>query len=204
MQTKMQSANLRVLAVVLGLLSACGCASSPPARFFELPAPIQLTAGQHIDLAETKRLVGILPIKLAAYLNNPQIVTRLGPEEIHPDEFNRWGTPLADSIASVLALRMLQELPGTYIDVYPWPGGSTFDYQVRVEITRFDGALGKSASMAAQWTIVRGRNTDAIIARGISYYTQPIENKTYSALTQAMSKLVVMLADDISAKVRGL
>ena len=204
MKTTMLSATFRILAVAFGLLSAYGCASSPPARFFELPAPIQLTAGQHIDLAETKRLVGILPIKLAAYLNGPQIVTRLGPEEIHPDEFNRWGIPLADSIATTLALRMLQELPGTYIDVYPWSGGNTFDYQVRVEIARFDGTLGKSASMTAQWTIVRGRNSDAIIARDISYYTQPVGDKTYEALTKAMSKLVVMLADDISAKIRGL
>lgn len=203
MKTTNLASMIRALALALGLLWACGCATSPQSRFFELPAPLQLKDGQHLNLADTKQRVGLLPIKLAAYLNGPQIVTRLGEEEIYVDEFNRWGIPLADSIASTLALQMLQDLPGTYIDVFPWPGGTPFDYQVRVDIGRFDGTLGKSASLNAQWTIVRGRNPEAVVARNISHYSQPVEGKTYEALTQAMSKLVVMLADDISAAIRG-
>lgn len=195
---------IRALALALGLLAAGGCGTSRAARFFELPAPLQLASGQNLNLADAKQRVGLLPIKLAAYLNGPQIVTRLGDEEIRVDEFNRWGIPLADSIASTLALQMLQDLPGTYIDVFPWSGGTAFDYQVRVEIGRFDGALGKSASLTAQWTITRGRNADAVVARNISHYSQPVEGDTYEALTRAMSKLVVMLARDISAAIRGL
>ncbi len=194
----------RALVLVLGLLAAGGCGTSREARFFELPTPLRLESGQRLNLADTRQRIGLLPVKLAAYLNGPQIVTRVGDEEIRLDEFNRWGIPLADSVAAVLALAMLEALPGTYIDVFPWSGGSAFDYQVRVEIGRFDGTLGKSASLNAQWTVVRGRNPEAVVARNLVHYSQPVEGKTYEALTRAMSRLIVLLANDISTAIRGI
>jgi uncharacterized lipoprotein YmbA len=204
MSTKSLFAMVGALGPLLGICWICGCASSPEARFFELPAPLTLKSGQRVDLISAKRRVGLLPIKLAAYLNGPQIVTRLSDEEIHPDEYHRWGIPLADSIAATLAIQMIRDLPGTQVNVYPWSGAAVLDYEVRVEVFRFDGALGKTASLTAQWTITRGRNPDALAARNISHYIQPVEGDTYEALVGTMARLVGLLANDISAAIREL
>lgn len=202
----MKKANLPPLLVLpaLALMLAAGCASSPASRFFVLPPPVRIEEGEHIDLTDAAYRVGILPVRLAPYLHNPQIATRLSDEEIRVDEFNRWGIPLADGIPPALALSMLTELPDTHIDVYPWSGGDSFDCQVLVEIIRFDGAPGKTAGMTALWTVVRGRDFDDIVARRVSHYEEDVRSNTYAALAEAMSQLVARLGKDISAAVREL
>lgn len=189
-------------ALLLTALLACGCMSSPNSRFFVLPSTLPSGPGHELNLASTRHLVGILPVKLASYLNGPQIVTRIDDEEVKVDEFNRWGIPLADGIAATLATGMLMNLPETYVDVHPWAGSGTFDCQVSVHVLRFDGALGRNATLIAEWTVVRGRNPADIVARKISRYSLPVEGSDYPALTRTMTRLIISLAEDISAAIR--
>ncbi|NCD34015.1 MAG: membrane integrity-associated transporter subunit PqiC [Spartobacteria bacterium] len=185
----------------LALLLTAGCASSPMSHFYILPTPLKLNAGEQVDLSETKQVVGLLPVKIAAYLDRPQIVTRLSRDEIYVDEFNRWGIALPDSILNTLGMELLKKIPDTYIDVYPWSGGGKFDYQILVEIIQFDGKLGKTAGMTAQWTVTRGQNPDDIVERRIAFYQEPVPEATYGSLLQSMSKLVASLAGDISQSI---
>ncbi len=194
--------GILVPALSLAALLACGCMSSPGSRFFVLPSALPSGPGHELDLASTRHLVGILPVKLAPYLNGPQIVTRIDDEEVKVDEFNRWGIPLDDGIGATLATGMLLNLPETYVDVHPWTGSGAFDCQVSVQVLRFDGALGRSATLIAEWTVVRGRNPADIVARKISRYSLPVEGNDYPALTRTMTRLIISLSEDISAAIR--
>jgi uncharacterized protein len=185
------------------MVFAGGCASSPASRFYTLPSQLELMPGQEVDLAGTRLLVGLLPVRLAPYLNGPQIITRVGESEVYVDEFNRWGVPLADGIAAVLAQGLLKDLPGTYVDVHPFTGSGVFDCQVFVDVHRFDGLPGETATLVAEWSVVRGRSKESLIARKISVYRQEAGGSDYPALVQAMAELVIQLARDVSAAIRS-
>lgn len=199
----------KLILFVASSLSACalavcaGCASSRPSRFFVLPMPPEMSTDDEVNLSDPRYRVGILPVELSAYLDRPQIVTRISEEEISVDEFNRWAAPLADGIAEAMSRRMLTKLPDTDIDIRPWPDSKRFDYQVDVAIGRLDGTPGISSRLDAEWTVIRGRNADDIVAKQISRYEAEMTDKSCAALLRSMSSLVTMLSDDISDAIKG-
>src|SRR5206468_4036721 len=112
--------------------SLAGCGSSPDTRFYTLATvpPITKTA----DRSSTPQVgVGIRSVVLPADLDRPQIVTRTGPNTVHLAEFDRWSSPLRESVANVIAENLSVLLPADRVAVYPWPPGVSIDYQVIVE-----------------------------------------------------------------------
>ena len=86
-----------VLAIASTLvLLAAGCASKP-ARFYTLSA----TATPAATPADLSVAVG--PVSVPAAVDRPQIVARVGPNQVQLDEFNRWDAPLSSAIARVVA-----------------------------------------------------------------------------------------------------
>jgi uncharacterized lipoprotein YmbA len=47
--------------------------------------------------------IGINPIVVPAYLDRPQIVTRIGANELEMAKFHCWAEPMEDSLGRVLA-----------------------------------------------------------------------------------------------------
>src|SRR5437870_12994063 len=117
------------LAVVGGSLALlAGCGSSPDTRFYTLATvpPITKTA----DRSSTPQVgVGIRSVVLPADLDRPQIVTRTGPNTVHLAEFDRWSSPLRESVANVIAENLSVLLPADRVAVYPLPTGVSIDYR---------------------------------------------------------------------------
>src|SRR3989442_5325553 len=109
------------LAVVGGCLATlAGCGSSPATRFYTLATVPPVT--KIADRSSTPQLgVGIRSVVLPAELDRPQIVTRTGPNTVHLAEFDRWSSPLRDSVANVIAENLSVLLPADRVAVYPWP-----------------------------------------------------------------------------------
>ena len=93
------------------------------------------------------------------------IVTRGEGNRLDVAEFAQWGEPLDDNVTRVLAENLSLLLPTQRAEVFPWKRAANIDYQVTVEMSRFDGTLGGDAVLAARWQVRDDRTGKEIVAR---------------------------------------
>src|SRR6266446_7252170 len=187
------------LAVVGGSLALlAGCGSSPDTRFYTLATvpPITKTA----DRSSTPQVaVGIRSVVLPAELDRPQIVTRTGPNTVNLAEFDRWSSPLRDSVANVIASNLTVLVPADRVVVYPWPPGVSLDYQVSVEVTRLDLRMDGPCALEAWWRI-QAKDQKSVVGRS-SLSDQA--GHDYASVVAAKSRLVGALSGEIAAAIRN-
>src|SRR5256885_10178986 len=152
------------LAVVGGSLALlAGCGSSPDTRFYPRAPPPPPT--KPADRSSTPQVgVGIRSVVLPADLDRPQIVTRTGPNTVHLAEFDRWSSPLRESVANVIAENLSVLLPADRVAVYPWPPGVSIDYQVIVEVTRLELRMDGPCALDAWWRI-QAKDQESVVGR---------------------------------------
>lgn len=185
-------AAIAACAVVLAVSAGCG---SSPTRFYALNSLPQ-GAGSTGGAARPGPAIGVGPVSVPERLNRPEIVTWANESMLHLADFDQWASPLQDSITRVLAENLSVLLPTDRAAIFPWPSDTPIDYEVRVEVTRFEGALGRDCSLIARWSILRraGKQTKA----GRSSHTEPA-GESYTTLVAAQSRLVGTLSRDIAA-----
>ena len=90
-----------LILLAVTLLSACA-GKSPPVDFYTLNTalPSWDTAGKGTPCSNT--VIAIGPINWPRYLDQPRIVTRIGPNRLDFDEFHRWAGSLNDDFERVL------------------------------------------------------------------------------------------------------
>jgi len=86
--------------------------------------------------------------------------------------------------------------------LFPWPAGVQPDYQVAIQVRRFDGTLGGEAVLQADWSVV-DTSGQAVVWQ-TSLFKEAPSGADYAHLASAQSRLVARLAQDIAAKVRAL
>lgn len=187
---------IRVL--VLGLmLLAGGCAGvSPPARFYVLDAGPALDQSSP-EALRTGLSIGLGPIDLPELVVRPQIVTRPDAHSVQLSEFHQWAGELRSNMARVMARELMRRLHTERVALYPWPGSKELDYQVRVEVFRFDGRLGGPAVLEGTWTLVDGSGRQELLIEAFSL-SETSQGPEYGDLVEALSRLTVRLADLIA------
>lgn len=190
---------LSALAILLG-----GCfGTSKSARFYTLdPVPAQET--QSIAPAAPDGLtVGLGPVLFPPYMDRPQIVTRLGPNELRVHEFQRWAAPVEDLVRYVLRDDLEGLLPGGQVVLYPWKGDLPVDYRVEIRINRFDGNPGGSVTLAAAWRLTGPEGTKVLLA-GTSTIEVPVEGTDFDSLVAAKSRALGELTREIARAIETL
>ena len=202
------AANLsRRLAKVLflvTLISLCGCLGrSQPTRFYLLqPITASPPAAPAAGKVEDMR-IGVGPITLPEYVDRPQIVTLVGPHELDLAEFDQWSEPLKDSVPRTLGENLSALLFTQHIYLYPWTGSANIDYQIEVDITRFDADLGGNAMLAARWTLTSGDNKQVLAVKH-STITRPTGGTGYEDLVAAESGALEQLSREIAVAITSL
>jgi uncharacterized lipoprotein YmbA len=197
----MRHLPLRSAALCLGTLLVLvgGClGSSPPSRFYllspldspELPA----SAGSGLAL-------GIGPVALPEYLNRAQIVTRTGEHQLELAEFDRWAEPLSRNFIRVLVLNLSTLLSTDRVALHPWNRSTPIDYQVTVDVGRFEAGSEGTASLLVRWSIVGGPERKILRVRQ-STFSEPIGSEGYEATVASMSRLVGALSREIAETIR--
>ncbi len=188
---------IRHVAALAGLFVVSGCAIggvTPPSRFY-LSAPLEAVA----DAAGGPSL-GLGPIRLAEYLDRPQIVTRRGAHRLALAEFDRWGEPLDESISRVLAANLGALLRTSRVQRHPWRDGRSIELKVELDVRRFDGPLRGPVELVVHW---RASRREERVVR-ISRYSAPLEAEGYEALAAAMSRALQALSRDIASGIDAL
>ncbi len=196
--------GLTVLALGASLLTAAGCASTAPSRFYQLES--LKTANTVASPGEQSVVVAIGPLRIPDYLDRPQIVTRSGPSELSLADFDRWAGSLEKDVIRVLTEDISALLPPDRFFVIPWVSSSQSSapslYRVEVNIIRFEGAPGRSVLLKAQWAVFH-REKGMLLNRE-SVITEQVGGAGYDALVSAMSRALGSLGRDISAALSSL
>jgi len=151
---------VRKIAIVLvGVL--CGCSIFPPR-----PAPTFFVLSSEPDTAEsnmnasrvppallTSIQLGLGPIRFPDYLDRLEVVTRIDETRVSISETDRWAAPLDSAFARVLAQDLSARVPDSHVALYPWYHDRAPDFQIVVDVQRFDVTIRGLANLQASWTI---------------------------------------------------
>jgi uncharacterized lipoprotein YmbA len=199
MKVKLVSGHLAII-LALAAVFLSGCSRSPSPRFYALN-PVQDQAVSRSSGPGRNAVVGIGPVKLADYLDQSLIVTRTGDNQVVKAQFDRWAGPLRNNFVNVLAENIGFLLPTDQIQLHPWPVDLPVDYQVTVDVVRFDGRLGDAARLESRWSILKG--TDRKLAKtGRASISEPVTGPDYADLVAAQSRAVAKLSQEIVRAVK--
>jgi uncharacterized protein len=188
------------LATVFLLLCLAGCAGSGPTRFYVLQS---LAEQQAIPKSSANISVGVGPVVLPDYLDRSQIVTRDAPGTLKLAEFDRWAGRLDKNFGRVLAENLSILLATDKVAVFPWPGSLKPDYQVAVEVTRFDGALNGKVSLAARYRVLGGDGKEVLVTRKAEV-SEGASGPSYEELVAAQCRAVANLSREIASAIESI
>lgn len=203
----MKSSFFRLLVVIIifGTLWVVlsGCTSSPSSRFYLLH-PLSGSAPEGKSSADDRCVsIGIGPIEIPDYVDQPQIVTRVTAHEIKPEEFERWAEPLKNNFTRVLAQNLLNLACVKEITFFPWRRGIPMDYRVEVNVIRFDGKPGDQVILEAWWRLLSGDGKTMLQSKRSSF-SQSVGGGDYKSLVLAHSQALGALSREIAASILAL
>ena len=181
-----------------------GCAgTSKPSNFYLLRAlpesedSLTTTGGK----GGLSVLVG--PITLPAYLDRTQIVTLFGNNELTMDEFSRWAEPLQDNFYRVLVENLSQLLNTPRVYAYDRRGPAPADFQIIIDITRFDSNVKGDAYLTAFWTVVgEGGNSHKIERKSVFRAAAPAAD--LPGVVAAQNRTLTKFSREIATAIQSL
>ncbi|MCK5852256.1 membrane integrity-associated transporter subunit PqiC [bacterium] len=192
---------INLFAAILIFLGGCG--TSRPSRFYTLNSmPIPPEKAELSD-KQNRITVGIDLNDIPAYLNKPQMTVRVSANELKLDEFNRWAETVKDSFPKIIADNFISILPTDKFIVFSRKGIISVDYQIIINVTRFDGAPGKSVSLITQWGIYDSKE-DKLLSAHTSDINVKVNGDDFDSLVTAQSKAMELLSRQMSPIVEGL
>lgn len=188
------------IVIVSWLLALVGCipGATEPSRFYVLSS---LSATSEQAAGEEAIAIGVGPVVFPAYLDRPEMVTRISPNELKVDEFHRWAEPLKDNFTGVLAENLSVLMATNRVAVFPWTRATPIDYQVTVHVTRFLGEVGGTNTLTARWRIFRGDGKELLATRQSSFTVQA-RSDGIAAMVDAQSRALEELSTAIAAELR--
>ena len=190
------------LFAVFTALGVTGCVNlgkgtAQSTRFYTLSAVSPADTNANRKANPNIVALGIGPVKLATYLNRPQIVTRINDNEYEVEEFARWLEPLGENVTRVLAENLSLLVPTERIALHPFNKWTVMDYQITVDVTQFDAVPGADVILAANWNIVGADGKTLLVARE-SRFKARSGSEEYGAMAVSMSGTLADLSREIA------
>jgi len=189
------------------ILGGClGKGTQKATRFYLLQPISGISSGERASMEGEGVMLAIGPVRVRDYLNRPEIVTRTQENKIIVHDFHSWGEPLGRNFTVVLGGNLSNLLSTDRIVFFPWRRRPNFDYQIVVDVMRFDGDLEGEASLKVHYHIwAVGESEEAARQIGIwkSSFSRQTRDDSYQALVSAMSELVGDLSREIAEKIKG-
>jgi uncharacterized protein len=197
--------SLTVAAAALVAVAAAGCFSPQrdPSKFFVL-SPAAATASNSIAptglAASSGPTIGLGPVKLPEYLDRNEVVTRVSPNRLELSGKDLWAEPLDSNFKQVIAQDLTQSLNTHSITFYPWFGTTHVDYQVRIDVYRFETDSSANARLVAHWQVLDG--SGKLLYADDSNLSEPAQPG--EPVAAALSRTVNGLAREIASAIRSL
>jgi len=190
----------RALALAGLMLFLAACLTAQKDRFYTLNASESSTAPA--SGAASGYTVAVGPVTVPEIVDRPQIVVGVAPNEVTLYEQHRWAAPLQSDIARVIVANLAQQLGTARVWSAPAAARPTADYQVLVDVRRFDSIPGEAVVVDALWLIRPATGSDAKLGR--SLVREPTSGSGIDALVAAHSRALTRVSQDIATALRGL
>lgn len=177
-------------------LSACQGPRSLNTSYYLLTA--------HSPRAEApmrETVIGVGPVRVAPFLDRPQIITHGGGGETEVSDGQRWAEPLDRGIQRVL-VQNLAGLTGADIRNFPWTRTTAPEYAVRIDILDFNRIADGNAVLEAHWMLEDVKRKELLYSRKETFQA-PLDGAEddHAALAKAYSELINQLALSIAAQI---
>ncbi len=189
--------------LILILLLLGGCLRNNARDHFYMLRPLTPTESPQVGTShkEGGPVIGLGPIRVANYLERPQIVTAVSEQEYKLAEDHRWAERLDETIPRVLAENLSVLVPTEHIILYPWIGEQKMDAQVTVTIQELYVDPTGQVRLVAPWTVRRGGGT----ALNRKSLCQRLASSTdYQRIVAAQSECLGELSREIANSLRAL
>lgn len=178
------------------VLSACG--TSPKTHFYTLSTDHQTYT--HSDRSAEGIRIGVWKAKIPELLDRADIVTRSGKHNVELADFHKWADRLDSNISRLVASELGDRLKTDNVLISPWPSYTKNDYQVKININRFDGELGGEIVLSGSWNLLNSEGNEELVRETFTYKTQAA-GITYNDMIAALSSLTVQLAEQIAGTI---
>jgi hypothetical protein len=198
-----------LIAAVLALPVLVSCSTSKPTRLFVLSA--QTTRPAPVSTQGTP--IGIGPVTLPRYLDRPQVITRVASNRLGQADLDQWGGDLGDNVARVLATNLANLLNTERVSLYPWKNDAPVDFQITLDVAKFEQDPDGSSVLDAFWSLVRPSDGKVLVMRRSTYReggtaiaalgSADGASRSYDTVAAAMSSNLETLSRDIASAIKG-
>ena len=164
--------NLKMKLITFGacaIVAGCSVLSPQPDRseFFIL-SPVsdsaRIGAKPASTSADSQLTIGVGPVDFPDYLRRLPVVTRVAPNRIDLSDEQRWAEPLDKNFVRVLSENLAVLLDTQRIEKYPWSLRTKVDYQVEIDVQRFETTSDGQTQLIASWIIRNGHGGKILYA----------------------------------------
>ena len=198
----MNKQTILSLSLIAVTMIFSGCGSSPTAKLYILNAidrnNIVLPA---LTIDNHTVAVKVGPISISDTLDQPQIITRTGQNSLVADEFNRWSGDFQSDIQRIIGENISILLPTNQVMLSQEINLVPYDFQVIVNIRKFDGTLGGDITLNADWTVAGKGKDKTVIAKKL-VLQESTNGADYQDYVAAQSRLLENLSREISDEIR--
>lgn len=195
--------DMKTAALTIAIAAVAGCSltsGSDPARFYVL-APLDDAQSMGTPGGSTRQgLIGVGPVQLPDYLNRPQMVTRVGPNQLEILEHDRWAEPLANGFARTLAHDLSVLLGTEDMLVAPWHPTHAPEYAAEVDVLRFERDATGAVTLACRWALVATETGERVAGREMTL-TEAAATPDVAGSVAAMSRVTGSLSREIARAV---
>jgi uncharacterized lipoprotein YmbA len=161
----------------------------------------RVTEAKDIKPRSDVPLVGIAAVRVAKYLDRPQIVERLSSHQLKLHEFDQWAGSLQENLQFLIDERLEQLLPNIQVIAAPWPRSLEPDYQLSVMIRQFDIG-GNNVQLQALWNLTGADRKELLILQRMAH-TEAIDKPGIEAGVAAANRAITRLAQVIASQLQS-
>jgi len=202
--------NVTIKLIAFGACAmAAGCSVLSPqpdrSKFFIL-TPISDSGGTAAKPASTspdsRLTLGLGPVDFPDYLRRLPVVTRVAPNRIDLSDEKRWAEPLDKNFTRVLSENLATLLDTQRIEKYPWPLRTKVDYEIEIDVQRFEATSDGQTQLIASW-IIRDGPSNKILYASQTTAGAPAGPDELSA-SSALSGDLATLSKEIATRITEL
>ena len=182
-----------LVAAIASSIIACG--TSAPSKFYNLSSTASVNGQAPLS---TSVMVG--PVTIPASVDQPEMVVQVADNQVVVDEFNRWDSPLNDSIARVVANDLAIQL-GTAQVATASLANFNPAYRVTIDVQRFQSLQGQAAVLDAVWAV--RKTSTGEVRSGRTSAREAVKGQNFDELAAAHSRALATLSGDIATTIRA-
>lgn len=175
------------------LLVACTSQSIPDRYYLLSPMTQQIAPG-----SAQAPVVGVGPVTIPSYLDRSTIVTRSTANRPEVNTGHRWAEPLDENINRTLMDNIDRMGMASRLEVFPWTSRDGVDWQVVLDIDRFERQADGNVILTARWKLVAFEDGQIVRAAKYNKVSTP-DDATIEGAVIAMSTLL----SDMTAEIVG-